>query len=420
MTRLTEPRRLDWWARPAIVLPAVAALLFLVVLLTPQSTSGRVGDDRLSAHLAGSLGARGLKEVATRFGWRTVLRDSAPTPAGARGGTVHAVLAPPLTMTPAQAHRYLEAVRAGDALLLVLGRRDPLGDSLGLRHSDAGGQFTAREADTEDCGPGADFTPPLWPDGNVHLWALRWVRGRPHDAVDFATVEMPVKDSATVDESAASGFALGKGRVVAVSDPDLLRNDVLRRCGWGADAAAMRMLEWLRAGGDQPRSTIEFDEFHQGYGPTKSPTSVAARFLRAHPVGRTILQGVLAALVLLLALAPRPIVPRARARAERRDPLEQADALAHAYQQVRATRTATQRLLRGVRARVGHAGGRGRTGDDDAFLALARDTDPARADDVALVRRALASPGGDDALPEIGAALRRIELSLTITPTAGR
>ena len=37
---------------------------------------------------------------------------------------------------------------------------------------------------------------------------------------------------------------------MVVADPDLLRNDVLRYCKWGVDVLTVRMLEWLRAGGE--------------------------------------------------------------------------------------------------------------------------------------------------------------------------
>ena len=91
------------------------------------------------------------------------------------------------------------------------------------------------------------------------------------------------------------------------------------------------------------------------------------------------------------------------------------DALAHAYQQVRATRTATLRLLQGVRGRVEHARGFGRTRSDDAFLEQVLSNAPERAADVALVRRALGTSGDRVPLPEVGAALHRIESSFSST-----
>jgi hypothetical protein len=411
-----ERVRRDWWVRPRVVLPVIGSLLLLVALLTPESDDGRVGDARLSAHLAGPLGARALREVAGRLGWRVVLRDSTPTPTGTPGTTIHAVLDPTLPVTPAQAHRYLEAVRAGDALLLVLGDHGALADSLGVMHSRTGGVLEIPASDSMGCRRrGRDFTPSLWPDGRVHLYALRWTRGRPEGAASMANVTMgPLESSARREESAA-GFPYGRGRIAVVADPDLLRNDVIRRCEWGADVVAVRLVEWLGGGGERPRGTLEFDEFHHGHGPRASVAGVTRRFLATHPLGRTLLQLGLAALVLILALAPRPLPPPARPRAERRDPLEQVDALAHAYQQVGATRTATVRLLHGVRSRVEHASGARRTQGDDAFLHQVLAADPARASDVALVRRAL-QPGDDrTSLPDVGAALRRIEASLTTT-----
>lgn len=416
MTDPEIPTTRDWWVRPAVMLPILLSVLIIIVLLAPEPTSeGRFGDDRLSAHLAGPLGARALREMAARFGFRVAMRDSNPVPIRAPGTTVHAVLSPPLPPTPAQAHRYLDAVRGGDALLLSLGERGPLSDSLGVAFA-PGGVLEVLAEDSTGCGArGRDLTPTLWIDGRAHLFELRWIRGEPKDAIVFAEVGSPGRGESSESRVTAAGFEYGKGRVVVVSDPDQLRNDVVRRCAWGADVVAMRILEFLRAGGAAPRSVLEFDEYHQGFGPKPSTTSVTRRFLVGHPVGRMILQLALASLVLLMAVGPRAIAPRPRPRAERRDPLEQADALAHAYQQVHATRTATQRLLRGVRSRVEHAGGGGRSRDDDAFLLHAESLDRERSADVALVRRALRSPAETDRLPDIGLALRRIETTLTTT-----
>lgn len=406
----------DWWLRPRVVLPVLGCLLLLLALLTPESDGGRIGDSRLSAHLAGPLGARAIADAAARLGWQVVLRDSTPVPAGGPGARVHAVLDPTLPVTPAQVHHYLEAVRSGDALLLVLGDRGAFSDSLGVMHSRTGGVLEVQRADSAGCGRrGRDYTTMLWTDGQVHLYALRWSRGRPEGASTFARVAMESPVSAPAPEETAAGFTYGRGRIAVVADPDQLRNDVVRRCEWGTDVVAVRMLEWLAAGAPQPRLVLEFDEYHHGYGPRASALSVTRRFLVTHPVGRTLLQVTAGGLMLLLALGPRPLRPRARSRAERRDPLEQVDALAHAYEQVNATRTATLRLLQGVCARVEHAGVHNRSRTDDAFLEQVVAIDPTRAADVALVRRLLQPGAGHTSLSEGGAALRRIEVSLTTT-----
>ena len=402
--------RSDWWARPRVVLPVIGALVILVALLTPQASDPRTGDQRLSTHLTGALGAKLLYETAGRLGWRVSQREDRPAPRAATGTTIHAVLAPPIALSAEEAHDYLEAVRGGDALLLVLDARDPLADSLGVSHSAGGGALDIVPTDTAGCPRASRLVPPLWPDGHPTLWSLRWSRRATKGRTVFATTHAQFGGQGG---DAAAGFALGSGRVVVVSDPDLLRNDVIRRCDWGTDVRAVRILEWLRDGGATPRTALVFDEYHQGYGRHASMVGTSRRFLIEHPVGRTIVQLALAALALLLAVAPRALPPVDVLRVERRDPLEQIDALAHAYEQVRATRTLAARLLHGVRSRVERGWSASRTRPDDEFLAEAERQVPALAADVELVRRALAGPLPERSLPELGAALQRIEHSLT-------
>ncbi len=414
MSSPVPPARREWWTRPATVLPLVATIVVLVALLSPQAASGRFGDPRLSSHLASSLGARVLADLATRLGWTVVQRDTIAAPTAADGRTIHAVLAPVTPMLAEDAHAYLEAVRSGDALLLVLDRPNPLSDSLRVTHFVRGGHLPKPVLQPGECARDTDPVPPLWADGRVLLWGIRWRRSAPSDLHVFATIEPEDGEGPSVYGNAAVGFPFGRGRVVVVADPDLLRNDVLRHCRWGADVIAVRMLEFLRAGGAAPRTTLAFDEYHQGYGSRGTIAGVSGAFLLAHPVGRTLLLGVLAALVLMLAVAPRAIAPQEVERIERRDPLEQMDALAHAYEQVHATRTITARLLRGVRRRVERGGG-ARSGEDDAFLDAAEARAAALAPDVALVRRGLRQAVPDRDLTDIGAALRRIEHTLTTT-----
>src|SRR4051812_25124804 len=242
------------------------------------------------------------------------------------------------------------------------------------------------------------MTPPLWADGRVHLFGIRWLRKEPIDKTIFAKLN-PDELGMTTPSEGAVGFPLGRGRIVVVADPDLLRTDVLRHCEWGADVVAMNMLEWLRAGGVEPRNVIVFDEYHQGFGPRSDMLSTALEFLVTNPVGRMIGMGLLAAVVLLIAVAARPLPPVDPERIERRDPREQVDALAHAYEQVRATRTITQRLLHGVRRRVERASLR--AGHTDAeFLDTVAQRVPQLHGDVETVRHALEETVASRALPE--------------------
>jgi hypothetical protein len=116
---------------------------------------------------------------------------------------------------------------------------------------------------------------------------------------------------------------------------------------------------------------------------------------------------------------PRIIAPRDAPRIERRSPLEHIDALARAYAQVGATRTATQRLVRGLRRRL--AGGTsGTVGErasltDDQFLQRARDAAPTIGESVALVQRALAAPLSPRDFAAVGVALGTIETALKRT-----
>ncbi len=412
MTPPIAPRPREWWTRPATVLPLLFTTILVLSLLTPEATQGRFGDQRLSSHLSGSLGARVLADAAKLLGYRVVQRDSAPMPRASGGHTIHALLAPVLPITREEAHAYLEAVRGGDALLLVLGDRDPLTDSLKIAHH-ARGSYLAKTPDSvvSACGDHVDVTPPLWADGRVHLWGIRWLREAPPNQEIFATLtpDGPILPPPGV---AATGFAYGKGRIAVVSDPDLLRNDVVRRCQWGVDVIDVAILEWLRAGGDSPRTTLAFDEYHQGFGENAGMFGVTGEFLVDHPAGRVILQMTIAGLILILALGPRPIPPQHVDRIERRDPLEQVDALAHAYQQVKATRTIVARLVRGLRWRVDRGASVGAR-PDEQFLETVEQTRPGLKEDVALVRRGLRDAVPDEELGEIGKAIRRIELTLT-------
>jgi hypothetical protein len=300
-------------------------------------------------------------------------------------------------------------------LLLVLDDRTALSDSLGVAHFARGGLLPVPSNALTECAAYKEMTPPLWADARVHLFGIRWLRDEPTGKVVFAKLNRDELGMSAPGEGAA-GFALGRGRVVVVADPDLLRTDVLRHCEWGADAIAMKMLEWLRAGAAVPRDVIVFDEYHQGFGPRSDMPSAATEFLVTHPVGRAIAMGVLAALVLLIAMAPRPLPPVDVERIERRDPREQVDALAHAYEQVHATRTITSRLLHGVRRRVDHTAARtGRS--DEAFLEAAERRAPQLKDDVAVVRNALDETVTDRELSEVGEALSRIEDTLTTSHT---
>jgi hypothetical protein len=438
------PARQRWYLRPAIALPAIVAFIIVLAVLTPEITNARRGDSRLTSLSAGPQGAKLLYELASRLGWQVERHTDRGVPKLGAHGTL-ALLDPVENLTAAETHQLLEQVRNGAGLLYVVDVKSPLADSLHLgRGVGLGGTYqetaagsaeapgltpasdstrTAADSATDDesadeeCpGDGFGGGVPLWPDGQIHLYRLEWRRPRPSGVVTFAEVHQEsVGGKAARVDPAAVGFPLGAGRLVVLSDPDLLRNDVLRACTWGADVAVVRMLEYLHGrGATRPR--LVFDEYHQGYGTHPGTMRAIVLYFSRTASGHALGQVLLAGLVLLLAVGPRALPPRDVERVERRSPLEHVGALASAYEQVGATRTAAGRLLRGIRRRVERAtrayGARGPELSDEAFLAAALRADPALAPDVALIQRALGTTLLRRDFEAFGGALRRLETSL--------
>jgi len=424
-----RPRR----HRRRIAFAVLAAAIVLVALLTPEDTGGRTGDARLTSRSTGPQGAAALFELAGRLGWQPRQRLTNSIPLGDTT-SVHLVLDPPIAPSAIETHEILDRVRRGAGLVFVLGG-GPLADSLGLGSTvpRAGSVVGAAQLivgssgalvadDTASCGDRDEgwlsAGLPFWPDRQTHILALRWRGHEPSGSRTLATVRT-VNGIAGNQLPAVIGFPLERGRVVVAADPDLLRNDVLRVCRWGADVAAVRMLEYASEGapGGGRRERLVFDEYHQGYGEQPGTVRGIVTYLRRTASGHLVLQWAAAGLLLLLAIGPRLLPPRATERIERRSPLEHVDALARAYRAVGATRTATTRLLHGVRRRVEKSlGSKGATTTDDTFLVWARERVPARSADIDLVRQALQRPVPRRQLEDVGQALRRLETSLTSFP----
>ena len=428
MTKAPPP----WYARPRAVLPAFVVVVILSTLFAEEVVIGRSGDARLSTYHTLPQGARLFFELSERLGWKAERRLEPSAPSGP--GIIHAVLSVPITPRATEVHELLERVRAGGGLLLVLQPGgDALGDSLHVAIDSRNFYANTVIAESGVCPDSTRSFIRLWGDDQAHLYALRFTAPRPSGAAPVfvmlgATragtnvVRLPPNVALSADSTRAApapaviGFPLGRGRVVVASDPDFLRNDVVRECSYGLDVRAVRALEYLRDGGDVPRSTILFDEYHQGYGRQPGTTRAVSAYLRGTRSGHLLFQMLGAGLVLLAALAPRALIPREREQIERRSPLEHVDALARAYAQVDATRTAAAQLLRGVRRRLERGAIRARAvRTDEAFLERAQETVPALAADVALVRRALRERLAGRDLELVGAALERIETSLKRT-----
>jgi len=432
--------------RRRVALAALLTLIVLAALFTPEVIGGRSGDARLTTYSAEAQGAKLLYELTSRLGWRVERWTDAVTIA-ADERTVMAVLDPVESPGAIETHRILEQVRGGAALLYVMSGGGPLNDSLHVKRSLFGGVYQATAAGTADVRHASDTLRarrfdsaasdsaddeevessaecdraapndglPMWTDQTVRLWRFSWTRRRPAGAVIFArsTLERDSKDTSMARSApAAAGFPLGSGRVVVISDPDLLRNDVLRVCRWGLDVVAARMLEYL-ATGTPRRDRLVFDEYHQGFGTHPGTLRAIVVYLSRAASGHVLLQGLLAGLVLLLALGPRALPVHDEERVERRSPLEHVGALAQAYARVGATRTATAHLVRGLRRRVERGSGteRARAESDARFLDHTA-ASPSRAGDVAAVRHALATAVSRREFEAVGGAIRRLEDSL--------
>jgi hypothetical protein len=198
-------------------------------------------------------------------------------------------------------------------------------------------------------------------------------------------------------------FTLGRGRVVALADPDMLRTDQLRSCAQGTALSIVRGLEYLSAG---RRPTLVAAEYYQVES-SDGAGVVVWEWLRDTALGRMVLTLMAAGVLLLLARGRRTLAPVYVVREERRSALEHVDALATAWRAVRGTRTVARMLVRGIRRR--HAAGRWRTLEDTAFLAALAERHPAIADDVTRLTRAIDTPAVPSDLPALRAAAAHID-----------
>ena len=415
-----------WWTRPAIVLPTVAGLAFLAALFSPVQRNARSGDPRLSTLSTAPLGASLALNLAGRLGWRVERQMRAGMPSDP--AAIHAVLSPAIPLRVTEVHALLEHVRNGGAAIVVLGPGSAsLSDSLKLRVGAAGNAVPV-EPDARTCaarGRVRDFVH-LWYGATPQLLSIERFGPAPVELETFVWTTPAFPSTATsARRPAMSGYRYGAGRLVVAADPDLFRNDAIRDCEPGFDVAFVRALEFLRDGGPSvsARDLLVFDEYHQGHGAHPGTLRAAALYLRDHPSGRLLAQLAVAGIVLLLALAPRTVAPRADTRLERRSPLEQVDALARAYERVGATRTAAARLVRGLRRRteqqkrglgLGDANRRTASGDDDVtWLARVAARFPRLDEDVTLARLALERSLPTRTFATLGPALHRIEATLT-------
>ena len=323
----------------------VVVLLVVIVLLAALAGLTAKADDRndprASTWVRSGNGAAALYWTLQDLGIQTKRRTAPFLDADSLRGVV-AVIAPAETVTEDEAGAAAAFVRRGGTLLYVPSPYESssaLMDSLGVR---------------------AD-----WLRG-IQLWTseTRAARPRPHRWTEGVTevtgFQRVIRDTAGVMRKAgadtllvvdggiaAATWRMGRGRVIAFSDAGPLRNDELKTSGAATVLA--------RAVGDVARGdTLWFDEYHHGFtgGGSGMVSGMARHAWRTLPRG-LIVQLLLAGALLLWVAGRRFGAPLQPEPLRRRSPLEHVEALAGAYRQAGARRTARRLLLAGLARRLG-------------------------------------------------------------------
>lgn len=391
------------------ILAVLAAVVVIAALVTPEAPTQDQGVP--TTFSTGPSGVRIAYELAQRMGWK-VERRLVPFDSGMPAPTTQVVLAPSEALGAHEVHRLLENVRRGGGLVFDVDGGDEIADSLGLALGTPA-RLLSGYGDAE-CATPSSFRDRTLLAMPPQVNRIRWRRPAPGPTTVLGTTKGGLEQPFTI----AVGVPLGRGRIAAVSSPALFTNDVVRLCGLGADVVVARAFEFVRPS-DAARPRMVFDEFHHGFGMHGGSMTAIVRYLSGTPSGRFLAQALAACLVLVLAFAPRPIPPRDPERVARRSPLEHADALGHAYADVKATRTATERLVGGVRRRAGRVVATPSRADDAAFLDAVARRHPALRESVDRVRRGLAEPVSANEFMSIGEALDAIERQL-MTPLSPR
>jgi hypothetical protein len=389
----------------AKLLAALAIVVIAVALLTPEAPGRSEGGSSSYSTAPGGLGM--MFELAQRTGWHAERRIT-PMDSVVTDTTVQVVMEPEIALGAHEVHRLLENVRRGGGLIFAIDGADELDDSLGVARG-LPGRYLAGYDDAS-CPQAQTFRSRALLVLPPQLHGLTW-RRKPPVIVPLVNTDRRFGPEVQV----AVGVPLGRGRVAIAGTSSIFDNDAVGVCEWGADIAVARVLDYVRPAGVS-KPTIVFDEFHHGFGMHSGSFTAIGRYLGRTPSGHFFAQAILAGLLLLLALGPRPLPPTDTPLVARRSPLDHADALGQAYADVDATRTATQRLLSGLRRRVGRTVPASAGADDEVFLDAVVARDASLAAQVAILRRALREPVPARELSAVGDALRVMEQHLLMPP----
>jgi hypothetical protein len=382
----------------------------LAAILTPEASQQGGG---LSSYSTAPGGSSIAYELAQRMGWPVLRRDH-PVDSTATAPTVQVVIGPEQPLGRREVHHLLENVRRGGGLVFSFEGNAEIADSLGLALRSRGRPLV--EMNDRSCmrAPrvrGVAVVPPM-------AYEVVWRRPPPGPvtSLSYGGSVSPVARGELAP--VALGFHLGKGRVAVVGGDEIFANEAVRTCQWGADLVVARAWEYVRTGTEgQP---MVFDEFHHGRGVHEGSVTAIWSYLSRTPSGRFFGTLLVAGVLLLFAVAPRPIIPRETERILRRSPLEHADALGRAYSDVGATRTATARLVSGLRRRTRQSVAADRKSDDRAFLEVVARRYPSLASQTAALRRGLGEQIAPREFALVADAIEEIERVVAAPPPPAR
>jgi hypothetical protein len=323
----------------------VVLLLFTIILLAAlaglTSSPDDRSDPRASTWVRSGNGAAALYWTVQELGITAKRRTAPFLDADSLRGFV-AVIAPAVPLTEEEAGAAVEFVRRGGTLLYVPGPYEtdsPVLDTLGIQADWLKGlQVFTNE--TREARPAAH----RWTEGVARVGGFQRVL---RDTA--AVLSGPGVDTLLVVDGRPAGatWTLGRGRVIALADARPLRNDRLKESG--AATVFARMAADVARG-----DTLWFDEYHQGFdgGGDGMVTGMVRHAWRTLPRGLLIQLGI-AVLLLLWAAGRRFGAPLQPEPVRRRSPLEHVEALAGAYRQAGAKRTARRLVMAGLARRLG-------------------------------------------------------------------
>jgi hypothetical protein len=339
----------------------VVALLTIIVLLAAlagrQAAADDTDDPRASTFVRSEGGLAALYWTMEGLRIPVARRTDPMVDADSLRGTL-AIVAPLEPLAADEISAVMEHVHRGGTLLYVPTGYEYGGaayDTLGLRPLLLPGVSPLRGDDRA-----ATARPHRWTAGVARVDGFRrgFRTGSPALQADGVETLLAV-DSIPV----AITWPVGRGRVVAVSDAGPLTNGALRESG-----AAHLLIRALAEPGD----TVFFDEYHQGFTGDGSLLDGTMMMVRRFVSGPVALQLLAAAALLLLAGARRFGAPLQPPPPRRRSPLEHVEALAGAYRQAGARRTARRLLLAGLARRLGRRAPPDERGGGEMLERLAR------------------------------------------------